>query len=308
MTLYYIRYKHGMGNRILFLIMALYIHYRTKKKVNVILDGKPIAHKGSEDVLCFFNKFEPILKFVPWGNTHYSVYTMPTDFRKYKDAIEGIFRAEGDHVLVCDSMFVVCFQHAPYVFHELLPMRLRDQYFTPNLSMISAAVKQIIKQPIAVVHIRWGDKLILERKRGAKCGYCLAGPKFYEHYINLLLKQTSLPIFILTDSFAVVKDRFAPLLQKERIQVLDCDLFNAFYLLMHARYIIAGSTSTFSSTAMSMSKRLLKAVVFTTGSDEFCLTKHLKRYKPIVLETSKKWLLNANIPEFDRLLNAYKAL
>ena len=167
-----------------------------------------------------------------------------------------------------------------------------NNLFSFNMSIIknNSFKNYILNDTYGVIHIRYGDKLRYGCKSLSKniYQYLLNTPEYYYQQINYLKSINSdMPIFILTDSFPLVKKFIIEhyhLENDKKIIFTDIPFVYSYFLLLNTSYFVL-SNSTFAYTAYMLSTKY-KLAIFSSLPLNEC--KRIGVSDPFILDSNKK--------------------
>ena len=172
--------------------------------------------------------------------------------------------------------------------------------------------KSIIKltsQKYAVVFVSYGQHL--SQSLSVNTGYDIfltSTPQFYIDMIEMLLiKEKNLQIFVCTDTLPVVKKFIMPFVAEHKsVKLIDLKPVDAYYLMLHASYIIMSSYSIcYSAAYLNKKKPECHLALYRTPTSQNIHT-HPNEYALMpgwIVHSKEKYILNYDRPLVEKMYN-----
>jgi hypothetical protein len=310
-----INLRSGFGNKLYDAFISLYIKEKFGHNIYFVLNHS--KHDKLNDP--FVSEVYPLLK-----NEIHFIYENEFKFKKYNTLQKISPNMKELHILknINKVNFITwgLYSNIKNIYKYI--SKKYNKLFIFNTKLIkSTFLKNYITNnsiniynPYAVIHIRYGDKLYFSNKRFQKniFKYLLNTPSYYFEQIQYLKNiNSNMPIFIVTDSYLLVKKFIIEkynLQNDKNIIFIDLPFIYSYYLLLNATYMVL-SNSTFAFTAYMLSNKYKKAIFSSLKleecikygvADPFVLNSNNKNSKDKnIMIYNKKYILNYN----QKLLN-----
>ena len=308
-NIFFLKISEGFGNKILNLIIGLYIKYINNAEFNTIIIKSKHETNIDKNIIDIFPK---IKEFVNIHNNW--------------DKVEKHFQGKERNEINCNtikkisdlkfSFEKVIFIKKPYncyfyiydIFNKL-PESYKN-IFEINASLIDNKIKVLTLDDYIVVHIRYGDKLKLSLNKENRFIYLMYTPEYYINMIiNLLKKKNNKKIYIITDDIKIVTNFIMKKIKSSNVILLDIPFFESFYILSKATYIVL-SISSFSILATLINKKLKTAYYLERPLDisKYAIGEEsiIKNNDKVKIIDDKKYILNYNFKLMLKMIKSKK--
>lgn len=260
--------NRGFGNKIFNLLVGFYICYINKCD-KVFINIQKSQHDSEKDP-SIFDIFPDVSKFCKLINNE----EIDRLWKNYKNveylcentkSINDFEINEPFDIIFVGKKTYFCYQYVYDIFSRL-PHEVKE-IFIPNKNIISEQVLNLAKQNLAMVHIRYGDKINLSLKHNNKeqFFFLLNTPSFYIEIIQKLL-QKGCKVYIVSDDNNIVNHYIINKINNDNVKLLNIPWWESFYLLSNSKYNII-SHSSFSIFATMINKNIKKVYVVDKPSN-----------------------------------------
>ena len=300
--------KHGFGNKIFDIIIALY--FNIKLNCNVFINLLISKHEViSDPSICdIFPALKQNIVFI--DNATNNKLKLMYNINSTKYTIE-------EYVSNFDNLGIVHFTFSPsrfyyYIFNLFnnINYSILKKMFHINLNYISKYAQLLSETTYCAIHIRLGDKLKIvynDFDKQLHAHYFILFTPEYYNYIIKKIKKTypNINIYIFTDTASVVKKYIIDFYNISNVKLINTAYLDTFYLLINADYLV-GSISTFSYSAFMLSRLYNKNQIYYnynigTSLDPYYILDYtnlneFEMYKSHIVDINhnNKFLLNNN--------------
>tara|TARA_B100000780_G_scaffold276484_2_gene245152 strand:+ start:23964 stop:24902 length:939 start_codon:yes stop_codon:yes gene_type:complete len=260
----------GFGNKIFDIISILYLINRysiNNCKIYVGIKESKHNKKSDPKIYDIFPGFkeQPQLQFIK----PYQYYKIKNDHKTQILDVSKIKKLS-DLPNLLNGTYDINKKHYMYRFITEMYSEIKEtkfkNIFDINKQLITNEIINFAKSEYVCVHIRYGDKLEIAFKKKTTT-FIIYKPEYYIELIKFFLKNTSLPIYILTDSNNVVGEFILPFVKNPRVQLLKVSYWDSFYLLKNSTYSVL-SFSTFGLLASMFNKKLKQSIILKRPIDD----------------------------------------
>lgn len=266
--------KQGFGNKI-FLLQNIIYFYLELRKVNPLFQKIYVAIiKSPHEKNSSLSSTEEFLNIFPnfFNNKYLDIEFI--SFREYDTLNKDNFNVEQGTLQNKDfKQFKYITQpitfKADYIF-SLIPInsyyKLFKNLFAINKDLVASLLYKYDYNNDVLMHVRYGDKLTINKKTGTKDKYLLLKPQYYFDALYDLTERNKniKKVYIFTDSPKNVKDMFMSQFKEiEGVKFIISDepYWNVFYLCSKFKNIIL-SMSTLTYAGLSFNEHYKNVITF----------------------------------------------
>ena len=309
----YIKNNAGFGNKVFDLIFAVYLYNLYNQNSNKCKIYYVLVKSQHE------NEGDPTLDNIFLNSNTKINYITEQDYTKIsKDNAIIMHKLYNDNPLLQDLKTFPKYEDLEYhtkidnnfrLVYEMyktfsnddkILFSINTELFNEGSTLITEDKKINIDSEYAIVHIRYGDKLLSNE-------FITYTPEYYIDNITILQRvNPKMKIYIITDSIKIVNNfilneksnpRF-----NENVEILNIHWLYAFYLIYYAKYIIMSlSTFCIAGSYFNEKKPLCKILIPPLGSLKY-------KIQPEQYAMSPEWKISNNIDKYMLNSNYYNKL
>ena len=309
----YIKNNAGFGNKVFDLIFAVYLYNLYNQNSNKCKIYYVLVKSQHE------NEGDPTLDNIFLNSNTKINYITEEDYTKIsKDNAIIMHKLYNDNPLLQDLKTFPKYEDLEYhtkidnnfrLVYEMyktfsnddkILFSINTELFNEGSTLITEDKKINIDSEYAIVHIRYGDKLLSNE-------FITYTPEYYIDNITILQRvNPKMKIYIITDSIKIVNNfilneksnpRF-----NENVEILNIHWLYAFYLIYYAKYIIMSlSTFCIAGSYFNEKKPLCKILIPPLGSLKY-------KIQPEQYAMSPEWKISNNIDKYMLNSNYYNKL
>jgi hypothetical protein len=293
--------KRGFGNKVFDIITMLYLKYKYKCNIYILLHLSKHNSKNDPHISHIFPNLKKNINFIS-----YNQYNKIKDNKKTKTLWGNDFETISDLPQNLDGTYIFRNTYKMYKFITIMYYEFKDKMFKNafyiNRNLISKNILKLSTENYICVHIRYGDKFkiaIREYKNTTSVkntSFIIYKPEYYIDLINFFSLKKNLPIYIVSDSNSLVKKYILPYVKNKRVKLLDIPYWDAFYLMNHSLYSVL-SFSTFGLLASIFNPKLKLSIILDRPKDDigYIPEDELIPLEKMYVINNKKLILNYDI-------------
>ena len=236
----YIRDRHDLGGRIFSLVQAVYLQKLYKKECDINYveypSETPARRPPAIDVI--FNKTAGIINFISPAQYEKLLPLLSDQAHTEKCGAE---LSQTPSLSDLDQLNRFCRQYE--LTGDMVATFTEKDFklFTVNPELISSELVALSREKYAIVYVSYGLLLNYANKDTVDFDHFLIyTPQYFIDMIQYLhMQDSTMPIFIITDTPGVVDNYILPGVSQINVTILDKATAESFYLMTYASYIIA---------------------------------------------------------------------
>ena len=301
----------GFGNKVFDIIIMLYLKYKYKCNIYVLVH---LSHHNSKTDPSISHLFPKLKKYINFMK-NWKQYNKIKVNKTIQTLWANDFETMSDLPRTLDGTYIIRQQYKMYKFISIMYYKFKDKKFKNvfdiNTKLISKNILKLHKEDYVCVHIRYGDKLKIAIKdynnttSVKDTSFIIFKPEYYIKLIKLFLKQVKVPIYIVSDSNSIVEKFILPYVKNKSVKLLDIPYWDAFYLMNYSLYSVL-SFSTFGLLASIFNPKLKKSIILARPKDDIghIPEDDLIPLKKMSVIDNKKLILNYDLKMLKKMQKA----